>query len=143
MKIDLRTRWALAIFAVCSFALVSNLIFFGREAKHYTSPYTPDELAYYDPWNELAKYQHRFERVRVKLDPNQVVGYVSDTPSSTHFTFTQYVLAPVVMEMNTSHRIVVGNFKRGTIPIEVRTNAQLVLVADLGNGVALFRTRRK
>lgn len=143
MKIDLRTRWALAVFAVGAFALISNLIFFGREAKHYSSPYSLDELAFYDPWNELAKYRQRFERIRPKLDPNQIVGYVSDTGSSTHFAFTQYVLAPVVLEMNQNHRLLVGNFKQGTIPVGVATNAQVVLVSDFGRGVALFRTRRK
>jgi hypothetical protein len=143
MKIDIAPRRALAIFLVASFALISNLIFFGREAKHYTSPYLADELAFYDPWNELAKYRQRFEKIGVQLDANQVAGYISDTGSPTHFSFTQYVLAPVVLARSPQQPIVVGNFKRGMIPNELATNADLILVSDFGNGVALFRSRHK
>jgi hypothetical protein len=141
--IDLATRRALAIFLVASFALISNLIFFGREAKHYSSPYPHDELAYYDPWNELAKYRQRFEKIAIELDAHPIVGYVSDTGSSAHFAFTQYVLAPVVLARGQDRPIVVGNFKLGKIPDELATNAELVVVTDFGNGVVLFNSRRQ
>jgi hypothetical protein len=143
MKLDLPVRRVLAIFLVGSFALVSNLILFGREAKRYSSPYPESEIAYYDPWNELAKYKRRFAKIRAELDPKRVVGYVSDTGSASHFAFTQYVLAPVVLTRGQKPPIAVGNFKSGTIPPELATNAVRALVSDYGNGVALFRARTK
>lgn len=140
MNIDLATRRALAIFLVVGFALLSNLIFFGKEAKRYSSPYLDDELAFYDPWNELKKYRRRFAALAARLNPNEVYGYVSETGSTAHFAFTQYVLAPVVLTRDQNRPIVIGNFKQGTIPPEIATNAQLVVITDFGNGTVLFRS---
>lgn len=136
---DIQTRRWLAISLVVLFALFSNLLFFGREAKHYASHFPDAELAYYDPWNELQKYRARFGKVRDQLPSGDVVGYVSDTTSPTHYFFTQFVLAPVVLDRNQHRRLVVGNFKKGFIPEAFLTNSQFELVSDFGEGAAIFR----
>lgn len=143
MNIDLQTRRMVATLLVALFAIASNLVFFGREAKHYASPFPQEELNFYDPWNELAMYQDRFRAIRARLDPEEPVGYVSDTFSYTHFCFAQYALAPVVLVRDINHPTVVGNFKGGKIPTVVTTNAHLVLTTDFGNGVALFHRHKK
>jgi hypothetical protein len=83
----------------------------------------------------------RFEALRRELAGVERIGYVSD-PNATgdlageRYFLAQLALAPVLVDLDTSRRLVVGNFTPGSSP---SIPAGLVLVRDFGDGVVLFR----
>jgi hypothetical protein len=87
-------------------------------------------------------YDKRFDDVRKLLPKRGVVGYLSDSPGNVgNYYFTQYALAPLVVDNSTDHHYVIGNFGDPHSPISI--NHDWVLLRDFGNGVVLFENRTR
>ncbi len=99
-----------------------------------------------DPGNDsITLYEKRFASLRSALPDTGVVGYVTDEePGSAQtrgFYLTQYTLSPVVVDGNTQHPLVVGNFHDKAAALSIYKN--LTLLRDFGGGVMLFRGESK
>lgn len=94
------------------------------------------------PPDRAGNPDRRFEALRRELSGRQHVGYISDHEShgdpAERYFLAQLALAPVVVELDTSPDLVVGNFSWEGPP---SVPPDLVLVHDYGDGVMLF-TRR-
>jgi hypothetical protein len=88
----------------------------------------------------VAEHQARFAALRRLLPRDGVVGYLSDEPGAAREYFlAQYALAPVVLDPAGARALVVGNFFDPARAPGLAAGQGLVLVADLGAGVMLFR----
>ncbi|SRR6266851_5193114 len=85
----------------------------------------------------------RFSELRRALPECGVVGYLGDPGESgvADYYLTQYALAPLVVERSRDHKLVIGNFPSPPHVPSPRTETDLVLVRDFGNGVLLFAKR--
>ena len=92
----------------------------------------------------VTLHEKRLARLRQRLPPRVVVGYVTDAagPESwRRFATTQYSLAPVILERTTGGGLVVGDFKDpGAVPAVAAGNG-LLPVEDFGEGLVLFEQR--
>src|SRR5262245_55932558 len=82
----------------------------------------------------------RFAALKANLPPRGVVGYLGEPGDSRtpDYYLTQYALAPLVVDLSSNHRIVVGNFPSAPpaqLPQTLRG------VKDFGNGVILFSAK--
>jgi hypothetical protein len=88
----------------------------------------------------VAEHRARFAGLRRMLPRAGVVGYLSDEPGAAREYFlAQYALAPVVLDPTGAPALVVGNFFDPERAPALAAGRGLVLVADLGAGVMLFR----
>jgi hypothetical protein len=93
---------------------------------------------------ELPAFKRRISVVRSQLPSDAIVGYVSDLKpdpsqkSLLELRMTQYALVPVIVEDNTIHYYVIGNFHR---PVSDQTPELrgLAIVKNFGDGVLLLR----
>jgi hypothetical protein len=93
---------------------------------------------------ELPAFKRRISVVRSHLPEDAIVGYVSDLKpdpslrSQLEYRMTQYALVPVIVEDNTTHPYVIGNFHA---PVTDRTPELrgLMIIKDFGDGVLLLR----
>jgi hypothetical protein len=93
----------------------------------------------------VTLHEQRFARLRSVLPPQvTTVGYVSDPPiirgdvaASKEYVLTLYALAPVVVDLTSEHRYVVGNST--AISRRFPDNPHLIMERDFGDGVFLFR----
>ena len=85
----------------------------------------------------------RFQQVRRVLSGVDRVGYISEEvpfakntsgSSALHYFLAQYALAPVIVELGTSPKLIIGDFEGN--PRSVPEN--LVLLQDFGAGIRLF-----
>lgn len=96
-----------------------------------------------DPYGVSAQFP-RFEGFRTITPENAVLGYLTDlAPGSVAadaiFNSAQYVLAPRLLQKDTAHDLVLGNFARSGDFAGVGREQGLHLERDFGNGVVLFR----
>lgn len=104
----------------------------------------------------LTQYEKRFSEIRKVLESCDVVGYISDKEfklnvyvsddareldqeSMMEYSLTQYALSPVIIENNTEHLLVVGNFHDAVPDSYSYAERKLVLLKDFGGGVMLFK----
>jgi hypothetical protein len=93
---------------------------------------------------ELPAFWRRISVVRSRLPSDAVVGYVSDLKpdpsqrSLLELRMTQYALVPVLVEDNTAHYYVIGNF-HGPVTDQTPELRGLTIVKDFGDGVLLLR----
>src|SRR5205085_1963965 len=85
----------------------------------------------------------RFAALRRELAGVERVGYISDPHATGDLAPERYflperALPPVLVDLETSRQLVVGNFSPGLPP---PSPAGLVLVRDVGDGVMLCRRR--
>lgn len=96
------------------------------------------------PTRELPDAQQRagkrFATLRQALPKHGVVGYIGPADSSMlgYYYLAQYSLAPVVVDSNINHPVVIGNFPNSQ-PERVPPN--LTLIKDFGDGVLLFANK--
>ena len=85
--------------------------------------------------------ESRFRKLREALPVNGHVGFITDEVGDglvARYYLTQYALAPIVVEEGTSRDLVIGNFRKfdpHLVPVT------LLLVADFGDGLLLFRRK--
>jgi hypothetical protein len=79
------------------------------------------------------------------LPPRTHVGYISDEiPKNTgnvgtkRFYLTQYAVVPVVVELGTNRKLVIGNFSRADLQ---QIPDDLVVGRDFGNGLMLLNQK--
>jgi hypothetical protein len=90
------------------------------------------------PADPISLHIERLQPLRTLLPPGETVGYIQSSGGGDwEFMATQYALAPVVVEQNTSHRLVIGNFREAVEAQEAIK--QRPLIADLGRGILLMR----
>jgi hypothetical protein len=92
----------------------------------------------------VTLHEKRLARLRQRLPPRGVVGYVTDAAGAEawrRFATTQYSLSPLIVERTTGGELVLGDFKDpGTMPA-VADGYCLLPVEDFGEGLVLFRQR--
>lgn len=96
---------------------------------------------------DIPAFEARFTGVKERVPPHTTLGYLSDgTPAqidgdataSAAMVLARYALAPRQVLNDPGQEWVVGSFDRPETARQVRPPG-LTLVADYGNGVALFR----
>ncbi len=116
----------LAIFALAGLSLLST----GKAAVQAAYP----ELA------GIAAQRPQLIALRNSLPPRGVLGYIDDgvnTPAERQrYYYTQYELAPLVIEHLPDAPLVIGNFSQPVPPSQLPAN--LLPVHDFGNGIVLF-----
>lgn len=119
-----RTRLVLLVFVFCCLLSSARLVVQASILGHSI----PDEL---------AQRSDRFAQLKAVLPARGVIGYVGDTGESgtASYYWTQYELAPLVLDRSANHPLVVGNFSSSSTAISVE---KLRLLKDFGNGVLLF-----
>lgn len=97
------------------------------------------------PKDDLTQYEARFENLKRTLPPQAVVGYFFENADWKRwdYFYTQYALAPTIVDKNPDHSLVIGNFPEGAVSPIAATNSRFVLVKDFGDGVMLFRNEAK
>jgi hypothetical protein len=97
---------------------------------------------------ELGAFKRRISVVKSQLPSDAIVGYISDLKadpsqrSLLELRMTQYVLAPVIVEDNTTQYYVIGNF-HGPVTDQTPELHGLAIIKDFGNGVLLLRGARQ
>ncbi|HEX4785535.1 MAG TPA: hypothetical protein VH350_14435 [Candidatus Sulfotelmatobacter sp.] len=81
----------------------------------------------------------RFAALKLALPQYGIVGYIGDSVSPADYYFTQYALAPLIVDHSSNHPLVVGNFSVSQPPNMPPDH--LRLVKDFGNGVQLFANK--
>ncbi|MDP6626651.1 MAG: hypothetical protein QGG50_02025 [Methanopyri archaeon] len=88
-----------------------------------------------DPY---SKHDRKFNGIMEDLPQHGVVGYLTDHNDIGRFQFTQYGIAPLVVDTSLQHRYVVGNFKHGTPEPTMFSELNVSPVKDYGNGIILI-----
>lgn len=83
-------------------------------------------------------YDRKFDGIQQDLPLRGIVGYITDSNDTGRFYFTQYALAPIVVDTSTEHEYVVGNFHYGIPDPQLFWDRRLYPVKDYGNGIVLL-----
>jgi len=133
-------RVRIGVLSIILFAVLSNGLALRQTLRHRLDPpeWTPRQ-------EEMSRSEIRFQLLRRALPANGIVGYFAEPAPldrsrdyRKHFYLTQYALAPLVVVDNTAPALVVGNFQSAVPELDV-ADPTLVLVADFGDGLLLFR----
>ena len=93
---------------------------------------------------DVALFDNGVAQARPLLPAMGVIGFYNDDPTSntaaTEYHLTQYALAPLVIENNADHPLVVASIHN---PQNRVANPNLELVRDLKNGFQLLRNKTK
>jgi hypothetical protein len=93
---------------------------------------------------DVAVFDSGVAQARPLLPPAGVAGFYNDDSASntaaTEYHLTQYALAPLVIENNVDHPLVIASIHN---PQSRLTNPNLDLVRDFKNGVQLLRNKTK
>lgn len=138
-----RARYGAGLLALIAFFGVSRVIC-------RTGPEAPPTLD-----AQVQSYTDRYAALKDLLPLRGTVGYLSEGPGppasenqapdeteayqARWFMLTQYALAPVVVVRDPNRPLVVCNVQDPTRVSQVCQRPGLVLVRDLGNGIALLR----
>jgi hypothetical protein len=86
----------------------------------------------------------RFAEVKASLPERGVIGYIGErypgqrgAVARGDYYLAEYAMAPLVVDDSPNHPLVLGNFPDAALPAP----ANLQLVKDFGNGVALFANK--
>ena len=87
--------------------------------------------------------ERRVLPLRASLPPHGTIGYVTDDADGyaahERYLMVRYALAPVLVENNSAHALVVGNITRPTTDLQSLTRQHnLTLLKDFGGGVLLL-----
>jgi hypothetical protein len=132
-------RWPrMALVLVC-LAAIANVRMISHALRHRDVPKP----------GEIGPFVARFEPLRPMLPEGSVTGFVLDrehaAPHPPHpearFALAQYALCPRVVEELPLHELVIVDSDAPATPPAVARQCGWDLVADLGNGVRLYRTR--
>ncbi|HEX7177442.1 MAG TPA: hypothetical protein VF240_19445 [Pyrinomonadaceae bacterium] len=92
--------------------------------------------------DDINIYERRFGVLREALPARGVVGYLSDeqevNEATKKYYLTQYTLAPLIVVRDADQALVVGDFARAREGAPETVAAQLRLIKDFGDGVALY-----
>lgn len=129
---------AIALIAGCA---VVSLYLFQRDAWR--------DCATHDQYSP-EQFVTRYEPLQPWLPKGEVAGFVFDQPHSTQrlhpgarLLLAQYAVSPRRLAENArSPWVVVDSDSPDVVP-DIATSARWTLVADLRNGVRLYRTERK
>jgi hypothetical protein len=90
----------------------------------------------------IVRYEENFACLKVVLDPSEPVGFITRGPSSLsieYFQLAQYTLAPVLLELKSGHRLVVGYFPSpGDREAILDEHPELDVLLECGDEVALL-----
>ena len=95
----------------------------------------------------IAAYEERFSGLKSILPGQSIVGYITDLTQEqlaynssyiAEYFLTQYALAPIIVDNNSDHQLIIGNFHHQPLPAEL-SGKGLRVVKDLENGVMLLR----
>jgi hypothetical protein len=140
ISIKRRPRMAVMLVALCALGsarLISPLVQFWRQpARAAEAP---------------ERFMTRFEPLAALLPPGQVTGYLFDEAHANlglmhpdnRFYLAQYALVPHLVDRTPAHRLVIVDSDSPTATPEMALREHWTLVADLRQGVKLFRTRRE
>jgi hypothetical protein len=89
--------------------------------------------------DEFSLYEKRFDKIKMTIPDNVLVGYFSEYTTTYGHDLAQYALAPRIVLNNTNQVYVVVDFKRklGISKDELLKNYKII--KNCGNGVALFK----
>jgi hypothetical protein len=124
------------VLLAAALALWGVLGYFGSEGAY--------QKLHRDPYR-IAAEATRLETFREAVASNAILGYLTDVPlgneaSDGMFLAAQYTLAPRILQRETKHPHVLGNFTR---PVDFAAAGRpygLTLERDFGNGVVLYRS---
>ncbi|MDP6627543.1 MAG: hypothetical protein QGG50_06555, partial [Methanopyri archaeon] len=85
-----------------------------------------------------SQHDRRFSGIKQDLPRHGVVGYLTDHNDTGRFMFTQYGLAPLVVDTTLQHQYVVGNFKHGTPEPTMFSELNVSPIQDYENGIILI-----
>jgi hypothetical protein len=96
--------------------------------------------------DEAAQWAQRLVEIRSDLPSRGVVGYFSeptggvggDLNQTLAFAWTQYDLAPLIIQKNTQLKLVIGDLPQGISAAQMK-QLNLALIHDYGMGIYLFR----
>jgi hypothetical protein len=130
------------VIALAAFSLYSALLFFKQTASGNVAGIGP---------SGVGIYEKRFEGLKKELPPRGTVGYATDVRPEevfasplhqAYYFLTQYALAPVVVDNNYDHELIIGNFHRPASE-SAAGHMHFTLLKDLGNGVVLLRNEER
>jgi hypothetical protein len=104
--------------------------------------WNPSEMGH----DEAAQWSQRLLPLRADLPLHGVVGYFSNPNGSVEsnlnetlaYAWTQYSLAPLVIQKNTHLALVIGNLPEGITPEQTK-RLGLKLIFNYGWGIYLFQ----
>lgn len=129
---DQRTRRvtiAALIFVVCSLLSSGRILWDTRTPSHVK-----------DSSIDVAqRSDQRFSTLKTTLPQRGVIGYIGELGAQARgdYYLAEYALAPLVVDDSPNHPLVLSNFPNS--PISAPANLQLV--KDFGNGVALYANK--
>lgn len=98
--------------------------------------------------DDVTPYEMRFAKLRPLLPRYGTVGYVTDNAGpgdiAAHekYLYVCYALAPVLVENNPRHALVVGNITQPATDLQqFLRDKNLALMKNLGDGVLLLQGR--
>lgn len=132
---SVRRHIKIGLFLLIMFALSSDLFFFKTLIK-------------FDPRfigsDSVTLLEKRFKRLKKVLTHWGVVGYISDGDplmnfdASLEYILLQRSLAPIILDNNLNHPLIVGNFHGYYFDRNILKNNSLILYKDFGQGIKLF-----
>lgn len=126
IRISHATTLVLALFVLAGLSLLST----GKAAVTAAYPQLPG----------VSAQKPQLLALRNSLPSRGVLGYIDEgrnTPEERQrYYYTQYELAPLVIEHSSNAALVIGNFSHPVTPSELPSN--LLPVHDFGNGIVLF-----
>jgi len=139
----LRLRTALAALAVVGL-LGYALVTLAQSAALSVARWPVEQGA--DPG---SGWENRLARLRAELPDHGLIGYLSeiDVPglsndpidTNQEYVMTQYFLAPLVVQRNANHKLVMANIVAENFdPTVVEKIYSLRLIYDFGDGIYLF-----
>jgi hypothetical protein len=95
-------------------------------------------------FSDIARFDRGIAEVRTSLPHAGTIGFYTDEPAGVNarqeYYLTQYAVAPVVLENNVDHELVIASVHSAESRIN---NPNLVLVRDFKNGIQLLRNKTK
>jgi len=163
MMKNLKTRGILALLIMLAFVLSSSLLYLKSLSVPGSFKLNSDRI---------SQYEKRFKGLRETLPARGAIGYVSDVPvglskadirelkrgitgeysrnylkrlkeAGRERLTVQYVVSPLILYPDSSHKLVVGNFSTSDIDYREYISDNFTLVEDFGNGVMLFEDSTK
>ena len=138
------TRPLAGLLLLVAFAGYASVNLFVSEYSMFRAQPAPGHSA----TDSITAYVSRFERLKTLVPPHAVVQFVNRDGEDQrafwyHYGLTQYALTPILIDSLPRHELVVVNFPDAN-PARIDRFAaaeSLTVLADLDNGVVLFRRR--
>jgi hypothetical protein len=114
------------IFVLCALVSSARILWYAR---------TPQAVKR-SSIDVAQRSDQRFGALKTLLPARGVIGYTGEPGAMARADYyrAEYALAPLVVDDSVNHALVLANFPDSTLPAQ----ANLRLVKDFGNGIALF-----